>query len=73
MTTYPVDSATRPCCRGIGAHTQDCTAARMTTQLKDVTIARLVCQIDKCHERIKTLEAERDRLKQDVTALLTSP
>lgn len=22
---YPVDSATRPCCKGIGAHTHDCT------------------------------------------------
>lgn len=23
-TTRPVDSATRPCCKGIGAHTPDC-------------------------------------------------
>ena len=22
---FPVDSATRPCCRGIGRHTRDCT------------------------------------------------
>lgn len=22
---YPVDSATRPCCKGIGGHTQSCT------------------------------------------------
>ena len=35
---------------------------------KDITIADLVRQIDECHERIGTLERERDRLTRDLVA-----
>lgn len=56
-TTHPVDSTTRPCCGGIGAHTRDCTTT--WRDLADQLTA----------EQIEVLE-EQERLEAAAFVLL---
>ena len=79
-TPYPVDSTTRPCCGGIGNHTQACSTVapvqlgevidevidRLIAQRKDTAIAGLVSQLNDANARIRQLQAEVTRLEWEV-------